>query len=103
VKNLNLNKVVRKTCPITKSDVIVITYPDPEELVLSLRKTTEGKYEKVMKPQKEVKGGLLPRVDCPSQGHSAIDMTSDEGIQLMKEGKAWCRKTKKICPIEQII
>jgi hypothetical protein len=98
-----LSEVVKKTCPVTKSDVIVITYPNPEELVVTQRKTTEGKYEKVMKARKEVKGALLPEVACPSQGHPAIDAPSSIGIQLMKEGKAWCRKTKRVCPMEQII
>ena len=92
-----MSEVVRKICPITKSDVIIITYPNPEELVVTQRKATEGKYEKVMKARKEFE------VACPSQGHPAIDIPSSIGIKLMKEGKAWCRKTKNVCPMEQII
>jgi len=98
-----MSKVIRKICPITGSDEIVVTYPNPEELITTQRKTIEGRYERVLKPKKEVKGGLLPEVDCPSQGHPALDLTSPLGIQLWKEGKAWCRKTRKVCPMDQII
>jgi len=98
-----MSKVIRKICPITGSDEIVVTYPNPEELITTQRKTIEGRYERVLKPKKEVKGGLLPEVDCPSQGHPALDLTSPLGTQLWKEGKAWCRKTRKVCPMDQII
>lgn len=98
-----MNRVIKKICPITGSDEITVIYLDPEELVTTQRKTIEGKYERVLKPRKEVEGGLSPEVDCPSQGHSALDLTSPLGTQLWKEGKAWCRKAKKVCPIDQII
>lgn len=98
-----MSKVVRKTCSVTGSDKIVTTYPDPEELVTTQRKTAEGKYERVLKPRKEVKDGLSLEVKCPSQGHPALDAPSPLGMQLLKEGKAWCRKTRKVCPMEQII
>jgi|SRR3990170_5789474 len=98
-----MNKIKRKTCPITGSDEIVVTYLDPEELITTQRKATDGKYERVLKPHKEVKGGLLPEVKCPSQGHPALNAPQPLGMQLWKEGKAWCRKTKKVCPMEQII
>jgi len=98
-----LDRAIKKTCPVTKSDIIIITYPDPEELVLTQRKSSEGRYAKVLSPRKEVKDGLLPTVDCLNQGHPAIDITSPLGIKLWKEGKAWCRKIKKECPIEQIL
>lgn len=97
-----MSKIKRKTCPITGSDEIVITYLDPEELVTTQRKTADGRYERILKPRKEVKNGLSPEVKCPSQGHPTLDVASSLGIQLMKEGKAWCRKTKQVCPMEQI-
>ena len=98
-----MNIVKRKTCPVTCSDEIVVTFLDPEELVTTQRKMPNGKYERVLKPRKEVKGGLSPEIACPSQGHPAIDTVSPLGIKLWKEGKAWCRKIKKECPMEQII
>lgn len=99
-----MSRTAKKICPITKSDEIVVTYLDPEELVTTQRKTIEGKYERVLRPRKEVRGGLSPNVACPSQGHPALDISpSSLGIQLWKGGKAWCRKTQKVCPMEQII
>ena len=98
-----MSKVIRKICPITGSDEIVVTYLNPEEPVTTLRKTEEGKYERVLKPRKEVKGGLSPEVACPSQGHPALDVPSPLGLQLWKEGKVWCRKTRKVCPMEKIL
>jgi hypothetical protein len=56
-----------------------------------------------MKPRKEVKGGLLPEINCPSQGHPLLDATEPLRLQLWNERKAWCRKTRKVCPIEEII
>ncbi len=97
----NLSKVIKKACPVTKSNII-ITYPDPEELVLTQRKSSEGVYEKVLRPRKEVKGGLSPTVECLNMGHPAIDIASPLGIELWKEGKVWCRKIKKECPTERI-
>jgi len=94
---------ITKICPVTVSDEIIVTHPDPEELVITQRKTTEGKYERVLKPRKEVKGGLLPEVSCPSLGIPILDAPSPLGTQLWKEGKAWCAKRKKVCPMEQII
>ena len=98
-----MSKVIRKFCPITGSDEIVVTYLNPEELVTTLRKTEEEKYERVLKPRKEVKDGLSPEVACPSQGHPALDVPSPLGLQLLKEGKVWCRKTRKECPMEKIL
>jgi len=98
-----MSKIVRRICPITGSDEIVVTYLDPEELVMTQRKIVEGKYERVLKPRREVKGGLLPEVACPSQGHPALDVPSPLGMRLWKEGKAWCMKTKKVCPMEQMV
>lgn len=98
-----MSKVIKKICPVTMSDEIIVTHPDPEELVITQRKTIEGKYERVLKPRKEVKNGLLPDVNCPSLGHPALDMPTSLGTRLWKEGKAWCRKTEKVCPMEQII
>jgi len=98
-----LSKTVKKKCPITGLDEIVVTYPNPNELVATLRKTEEGKYIQILKPRKEVKGGLSLEVSCPSQGHPALDVSSPLGLQLWKEEKAWCRKTRKVCPIEKIL
>ena len=98
-----MSRITKKICPVTVSDEIIITHPNPEELVITQRKTIEGKYERVLRPRKEAKGGLLPTVNCPSLGHPALDAPSPLGTQLWKEGKAWCRKTKKMCPMEQII
>jgi hypothetical protein len=98
-----MNRVVKKICPVTKSDEITITYLNPEELVTTQRKTIEGKYERVSRPRKEVKGGLSPEVNCPSQGHPALDLPTSLGTELMKAKKAWCRKTQQVCPMEQIL
>jgi len=98
-----MNRVVKRICPVTKSDEITMTYLDPEELVATQRKTIEGKYERVSRPRKEVKGGLSPEVNCPSQGHPALDLPTSLGTELMKAKKAWCRKTQQICPMEQIL
>jgi hypothetical protein len=98
-----VNRVVKKICPITKLDEITVTYLDPEELVTTQRKTIEGKYERVSRPRKEVRGGLSPEVDCPSQGHPALDLPTSLGTELMKAKKAWCRKTQQVCAMEQIL
>ena len=98
-----MSNVVRKTCPVTLSDIIVITYPDPKEQVLTQRKNSEGKYEKVLRPQKEVKHGLIPRISCPSLGHPAIHAPHTLGKELWEKGISWCKKTKKECPMEQIL
>jgi len=98
-----MSRTAKKICPITKSDEIIVTYLNPEELVTTQRKTIEGKYERVLKPRKEVKTPSI-EVNCPSQGHPALDVSpSSLGLQLWKGGKAWCRKTQKVCPMEQII
>lgn len=98
-----MSRTVKKTCPITRSDEITITYPDPNELVRTQRKDSNGSYKRVLRPRKEVKGGLSPEVACPSQGHPALDVSSPLGLQLWKEGKAWCRKTRKVCPMDKIL
>ena len=96
-------RVVKTICSVTKSDEITITYLDPEESVATRRKTIDGEYERVSRPRKEVKGGLSPEVNCPSQGHPALDLPTSLGTKLMKAKKAWCRKTQQICPMEQIL
>jgi hypothetical protein len=98
-----MSTVKRKTCPVTGSDEIVVTFLNPEELIVTQRKAPDGKYERVLKPRKEIKGGLLPEVRCPSQGHPALHAPQTLGMQLWKEGRAWCRKTKKECPMDDII
>jgi len=96
-------RIVKKICPVTGSDEIVVTYPDPDELVITQRKDPTGSYKRVLRPRKEVKGGLLPVVACPSLGHPALDAPPSLRLQLLKEEKAWCRKTGKVCPIENIL
>ncbi len=98
-----MSKTVKKICPITKLDEITIVYPDVEELIVTQRKDSNGNYKRVLRPKKEVNGGLSPEVACPSQGHPLIDVPSPLGLQLWKEGKVWCRKTRRVCPMEKIL
>lgn len=79
----------KKICPITGSDEIIIHFIEPEVLVLTQRKNKDGKYEKVMKPRKEVKNALLPRVSCASQGHTLVDVPEPLRTQLWNERKVW--------------
>jgi hypothetical protein len=97
-----MSVIKKKTCPITCSDEIVVTFPNPNELVSTQRKTSDGKYERVLKPRKEVKKALLPDVRCPSLGHPVLHAPRPLGKQLWKKGISWCKKTRKECPIEQV-
>lgn len=99
-----MSKFVSKICPITGSDEITVKYPDPNELVITRRKGLDGKYERVLRSRKEVRGGLIPEVTCPSlEIPKLAKVPSSLERQLMKERKAWCKKRKMVCPIEQII
>lgn len=98
-----MNRVEHKICPLTCSDEITIKYPDPNELVLTQRKTSEGKYEKVMRPRREVKNGLLPQISCPSLGHPLLDAPKPLSTQLHEDRQGFCRKTVNVCPIDKIL
>jgi len=96
-------KIIRKICPITESDEITIKFFDPNELVVTQRKGSDGKYRWVEKPRKEVRGALIPEVSCPSLEIPVLAGLSFEMQEkLAEEGNAWCKKRRNICPIEQI-
>jgi len=99
-----MSKIVKKICPVTGSDEITVTYPDPEELVISQRKTKEGKYERVLKPRKQVANGLKPTFSCPQLKHPLMaNLPKTLAEQLFKEKRSWCKKIEKTCPTDQII
>jgi len=98
-----MGKTTKKICPVTGSDEITITYHDPDELVITQRKQPDGKYERTSKPRKEVRNALLPEVACPNLKHPALaNLPESLQSQLWKEGKAWCMKIGKACPMDQI-
>ncbi len=57
-----MSRIAKKICPVTMSDEIIVIHPDPEELVVTQRKTVEGKFERVLRPRKEVKHDYCPRL-----------------------------------------
>ncbi len=96
-------KIIRKICPITGVDEITTKFFDPDELVITQRKGSDGKYRRVEKPRKEVRGSLIPEVSCPSLEIPVLAGLSFEvQKKLAEEGKAWCKKRQNICPIEEI-
>ena len=92
-----MNRTVKKICPVTGSDEITVTFPNPEELVMTQRKQPDGKYKRVLRPRKEVKNASLPEVACPNFDPKSLYS------QLHKEGKVRCIKMGNVCPIDQII
>jgi hypothetical protein len=99
-----MSKIVKKYCPVTGSDEITVTYPNPEEMVVPRRKTKEGKYERVLKPRKQVANGLKPTFSCPQLKHPLMaDLPRSFAEQLVKEKRSWCVKIEKTCPTDQII
>ena len=98
-----MRKTVKKNCPITGSDEITIKFFDPNELVITQRKGSDGKYRRVEKPRKEVRGALRPEVSCPSLGIPPLAEAPALTRRLIKEGKAWCKKRRNICPIDEIL
>lgn len=97
-------RVIRETrisCPVTSSDEVVITYLDPDELVMTQHKTSDGKFEKVMKPRRDVKKGLLPNAKCSNFKHPlCTNLPEPTKMQMQKEGKIWCVKIGERCPLE---
>jgi len=101
---MSISKIVKKICPVTGSDEITVTYFDPEESVMSQRKSKDGKYERVLKPRKQVANGLKPRFSCPQLKHPLmVNLPKPLADQLYKEEKGWCSKLRKTCPTDQII
>lgn len=99
-----MSKTIKKICPVTGLDEITIEYPNPDELVITQRKQPDGKYERTLKPRKEVRNALLPKVACLNFRHPALaDLPESLKDQLWKEGKVWCMKIRKSCPLDQII
>ena len=99
-----MSKFVKKICPITGSDEIAVMYLDPDELVITQRKGSDGKYRRVMRPRKEVKGGLRPEVICSSAEIPALaKLPLSLRNRLMEEKKVWCKKKNGVCPLEQIV
>ena len=72
-----MSRTVKKICPITRSDEITITYPDPNELVMTQRKDSNGSYKRVLRPRKEVEKATWPRFSCPSLKHPLIANLSE--------------------------
>lgn len=104
VSTVKFAKIIRKICPITESYEITIKFFDPNELVVTQRKGSDGKYRQVEKPRKEVRGALRPEVSCPSLEIPVLAGLSFEvQKKLAEEGKAWCKKRRNICSIEQIL
>ena len=98
-----MSKIVKKMCPVTGLDEVTVTYFDPEELVVTQRKK-DGKYERVLKPRKQVANALTPTISCPQMKHPSIaDLPKQLTDQLLNETKVWCSRIKKPCPSDQII
>jgi len=99
-----MSKTVKKICPVTGSDEITVTHFDPEELVMSQRKRKGDKYERVLKPKKQVTNGLKPTFSCPHLKHPLMaNLPKPLVDQIWKEEKGWCDKIQKVCPTDQII
>ena len=98
-----MSKTLRKTCPITMSDKITVKFFDPNELVMTQRRGLDGKYRRVEKPRKEVRGALIPEVSCPSLGVPPLDEAPSFLKKMIEKGKAWCTKRHNICPINEIL
>jgi hypothetical protein len=99
-----VSKLVKKICPVTGSDEIIVMYFDPEELVTSQRKLNDGKYELILKPRKQVINRLKPTFSCAQLEHPLMaNLPKPLADQLYKEEKGWCNKIKKTCPTGQII
>ena len=99
-----MRKTLKMICPVTGTDEITVTYFDPEEKVVSQRKLKDGKYERVLKPRKQVQNGLKPEFSCLQLKHPLIaNLPESLADQLYKEEKGWCNKIKKPCPSDQII
>ena len=99
---MSMSKIVKKLCPVTGSDEITVTYCDPEERITS-KKFKNGKYERVLKPRKQVATGLKPEFSCPQLKHPLLaNLPKPLADQLFEEEKTWCSKIKKPCPSEQI-
>jgi hypothetical protein len=97
-----VSKTVKKNCPITGSDEITIKFLDPDELVQTQRKDSDGKYRQVLKPRKEIKTPLT-EISCTSLEMPVLaGFTWEEQRKLTEEGKTWCKKRREICSIKQI-
>jgi hypothetical protein len=97
-----MSKIVKKICPITGSDEITIKLLDPNELVITQRKGSDGKYRRTEKPRKEVRTPLI-ELSCTSLDIPVFaGFTWEEQRRLSEEGKTWCKKRRDICPIEEI-
>ncbi|MCK4478285.1 hypothetical protein KAU88_07145 [Candidatus Bathyarchaeota archaeon] len=97
-----MSRTVKKTCPITSSDEITITYPDPNELVMTQRKDSNGSYKRVLRPRKEVKNATLPRFSCPSLKHPLVaNLPESLSTQLLRDEKSWCAKIGKPCVMDE--
>jgi hypothetical protein len=98
-----MSKIIKRICPLTGSDEITIKFFDPDELVTTQRKGSDGKYGRVEKPRKEVRGGLRPEVSCPSLDLPVLaGFSLEEQNRLAEEGKSWCKKRQEICPTGEI-
>jgi len=97
-----MSKMVKKICPITMLDEITITYPDAKELVITQRKGSNGSYNRVLRPRKEVKNATLPRFSCPSLKHPlSANLPESLKNQLLKNEKSWCSKIGKPCVMDK--
>jgi len=99
-----MSKTLKMICPVTGTDEITVTYFDPEERIISKKKTKDGKYKQILKPRKQVTNGLTPEFSCPQLKHPLLaDLPKHLANQLHEEEKGWCNKIKKSCPSDQII
>ena len=86
-------KTFRTKCTLTTAEV-TFALSDPNELVLTQRKI-DGRYQKVLKPRKEVKGSLNIRIDCREIDRSKPTTSYDPP-------NPWCKKRNNACPIYEI-
>ena len=97
-----MSKTVKKICPVTGLDEITVTYPDPEELVMTQRKI-DGKYKRVLKPRKQVANALKPTFSCPQLEYPFMaDLPKSLADQMENEERVWCNRIKKPCPTDQV-
>jgi hypothetical protein len=91
-------KTGKKICPVTNIDEITITYPDPQELVITQRKDSNGNYKRVSRPRRDVKKATLPRFSCPSLKHPLVaNLPESLRKQLLTDEKSWCARIGKPC------